>query len=82
MDEEGYISIVDREKYMYISENVYPAGVEKVFFTHSKVLDVAIIGVPDQKRGEVGKAYAVRKPGTTMEAGEILNFLGGKSGQL
>ena len=83
MDEEGYVYIVDREKDMYISggENVYPAEIEKVFFAHSKIFDVAVVGVPDAKWGEVGKAFIVLKPGETMTEEEALKFLKGKVGK-
>lgn len=76
-DKEGYLYIVDRERDMYISggENVYPAEIEKVLFTHPKVLDVAIIGVPDGKWGEVGKAYLVLKPGERMNEEEAIAYL-------
>jgi fatty-acyl-CoA synthase len=79
-DEEGYYYIVDREKDMYISggENIYPAEIEKVLHTHPKIFDVGIVGVPDEKWGEVGKAYVVLKPGETMGNGEIFEFLKGK----
>ncbi len=79
-DEEGYIYIVDREKDMYISggENVYPAEIEKIFFTHPKIFDVAIIGVPDERWGEVGKAIIVLKPGECMDPEEVLEFIRGK----
>jgi fatty-acyl-CoA synthase len=82
-DEEGYIYIVDRESDMYISggENVYPAEIEKIFFTHPKVLDAGVVGVPDEKWGEVGKAYVVLKPGETMTEEEALKFLRGKVGK-
>ena len=80
MDEEGYIYIVDREKDMYVSggENVYPAEIEKVLHTHSKIFDAGIVGVPDEKWGEVGKAFIVLKPGETMGNGEVFEFLKGK----
>ncbi len=79
-DEEGYFFIVDREKDMYISggENVYPAEVEKVIHSHPKVFDVAIVGVPDEKWGEVGKAYIALKPEEAMGSEEIFEFLKGK----
>ena len=82
-DEEGYIYIVDRERDMYISggENVYPAEVEKVFFSHPKVFDVGVIGVPHEKWGEVGKVYIVLKPSETMAEEEALRFLRGKLGK-
>jgi fatty-acyl-CoA synthase len=82
-DEEGYIYIVDRERDMYISggENVYPAEIEKVLHTHPKIIDVGILGVPDEKWGEVGKAFIVLKPGETMNSAEIFEFLKGKVAQ-
>jgi fatty-acyl-CoA synthase len=80
MDEEGYIYIVDREKDIYVSggENVYPAEIEKVLHTHPKIFDAGIVGVPDEKWGEVGKAFIVLKPGETMGNGEVFEFLKGK----
>ena len=83
MDEEGYIYIIDREKDMYISggENVYPAEIEKVLHTHPKIFDAGIVGVPDEKWGEVGKAFIVLKPGEALSNGEIFEFLKGKVAQ-
>jgi fatty-acyl-CoA synthase len=62
-DAEGYYYIVDRKKNMYISggENVYPAEVERVLYTHEAVAEAAVIGVPDAQWGEVGKAFVVLK---------------------
>jgi len=79
-DAEGYISIVDREKDMYISggENIYPAEIEKALHAHPKIFDVGIVGVPDKKWGEVGKASIVLKSGETMNEGEVFEFLRGK----
>ncbi|OGQ13845.1 MAG: hypothetical protein A2026_10020 [Deltaproteobacteria bacterium RBG_19FT_COMBO_46_12] len=79
-DEEGYVYIIDREKDMYISggENVYPAEIEKVLHTHPKIFDAGIVGVPDEKWGEVGKAFIILKPGETMNNGEAFEFLKGK----
>jgi fatty-acyl-CoA synthase len=78
-DEEGYIYLVDRKADMYISggENVYPAEIEKVLHTHPKIFDAGIIGIPDEKWGEVGKAFIVLKPGETIGNGEVLEFLKG-----
>ena len=58
VDEDGYIYVVDRKKDMIISggENIYPAEVEKVLGEHPKIQDVAVIGMPDEKWGEVGHA--------------------------
>ncbi len=61
MDEEGYFYIVDRAKDMYRSggENVYPAEVEKILLNHPKISQVAIIGVNDDKWGEVGMVFVI-----------------------
>ncbi|GAB2505719.1 acyl-CoA synthetase [Nocardiopsis aegyptia] len=60
-DEDGYVRIVDRVKDMYISggENVYPAEVENVLHEHPDIADCAVIGVPDDRWGEVGHAVVV-----------------------
>ncbi|HDP24126.1 MAG TPA: long-chain fatty acid--CoA ligase [Deltaproteobacteria bacterium] len=80
MDEEGYFYIVDRAKDMYRSggENVYPAEIEKILVTHPKVSMAAIIGVPDEKWGEVGMAFIVPMAGEKLTEREILEFLKGK----
>lgn len=74
MDEEGYIYIKDRIKNMFISggENVYPAEIEKELSNHENVSQVAIVGVPDPKWGEVGKAFIVAKNKTNTE--ELVDF--------
>jgi fatty-acyl-CoA synthase len=76
-DEEGYFYIVDRKKDMFISggENVYPAEIEKVLYTHPAVHMCAVIGLPDPKWGEIGLAGVVLKPGTSASEEEILAFL-------
>lgn len=63
-DEQGFFTLVDRWKDMYISggENVYPAEVEAVLAEMPGVLEVAVVGVADQKWGEVGSAYLVLSP--------------------
>jgi fatty-acyl-CoA synthase len=77
MDEDGYVYIVDRKKNMFISggENVYPAEVEKALFSHPAVLDVAVIGIPDKKWGEAGKAFIEPKEGQSITTDEIRAFL-------
>jgi len=74
MDAEGFIYIVDRWKDMYISggENVYPAEVENVLFQLPQVADAAIIGVPNERWGEVGMAIVVRKSDQALEEGDII----------
>ncbi|MFN3953293.1 MAG: AMP-binding protein [Pararhodobacter sp.] len=64
-DADGYYTIIDRIKDMYISggENVYPAEVERVLITHPDVLEAAVVGVPDTRWGEVGAAFLIARPG-------------------
>jgi fatty-acyl-CoA synthase len=76
LDEDGYLYIHDRVKDMIISggENVYPAEVESAIFGHPDVLEVAVIGVPDDKWGEAVKAVCVPKPGATIDPENIINW--------
>ncbi|MHA3964282.1 MAG: acyl-CoA synthetase [Candidatus Thorarchaeota archaeon SMTZ1-45] len=75
-DDEGYYYVVDRVKDMFISggENVYPREIEKVLEQHPKIAEVQVIGVPDPKWGEVGRAVVVLKPEQEASEEEILNF--------
>ena len=75
-DEENYFYVVDRKKNMFISggENVYPAEIEKFLYTHNSIKEVAVIGVPDSKWGEVGKAFVVIKNNEQLSREEIINF--------
>ncbi len=68
MDEGQYFFIVDRKKDMYISggENIYPAEIEQVIYRHPAVELCAVVGVPDPKWGEVGKAFVVVKSGQVL----------------
>ncbi len=79
-DEDGYFYVVDRLKDVIISggENVYPAEVEDVLYHHPDVADVAVIGVPDQRWGEVGRAVVARTPDAQATEWEILDFLHGR----
>src|SRR5690606_30127918 len=72
----GYLYIHDRVKDMIVSggENVYPAEVENVLMKHPGIADVAVIGVPDDRWGEVGKAMVVRAEGQDPTEAEILGF--------
>jgi len=76
-DDEGYFYIVDRKKDMFISggENVYPAEIEKVLYQHPAVHMCAVIGLPDAKWGEVGKACVVLKSNQTATEEELLRLM-------
>ena len=73
-DEESYCFIVDRAKDMIISggENIYSVQVEEAIAKHDAVLEVAVIGVPDDEWGESVKAFVVLKPGRTASEAEII----------
>jgi acyl-CoA synthetase (AMP-forming)/AMP-acid ligase II len=74
MDGEGYIYVTDRIKDMIISggENIYPAEIERVMAEHPLLQDVAVIGVPDERWGEVPKAVVVAVPGATIDTEQLL----------
>jgi HIP---CoA ligase len=76
LDARGYLTITDRLKDMYICGgfNVYPAEVEQALARLEGVADSAVIGVPDARLGEVGKAYLVLRPGHALAAGDVLAF--------
>jgi fatty-acyl-CoA synthase len=80
VDERGHYRIVDRTKDMYISggENVYPAEVEAAIFEHPAVAEAAVVGVPDEKWGEVGRAFVVPVPGAVLRTTDIPAFLRGR----
>ncbi len=75
VDDDGFYYIVDRWKDMYISggENVYPAEVENVIYQLEGIVEVAVIGVPDDKWVEVGRAIVVRQDGVDIDDVRILN---------
>jgi fatty-acyl-CoA synthase len=76
-DEDGYYFIVGRRKEMYISggENIYPVEIEEILYKHPSIDLAAVIGVPDEKWGEVGKAFLTIKPGKSLSQEEIRNYL-------
>lgn len=79
-DDDGYVTIVDRLKDMYVSggENVYPAEVEDVLFTHPDVAECAVIGVPDERWGEVGLALVVPRGDAEPTPDELASHLDGR----
>jgi fatty-acyl-CoA synthase len=79
-DKRGLLYITGRESDMYISggSNVYPREVEEVLLTHPSVAEVAIVGMPDAKWGEVGIAVVVARPGYIGDAASLLLHLEGK----
>lgn len=80
MDEDSYLNIVGRIKDMIIrgGENVYPREIEEFLYTHSKVRDVQVIGVPDAKYGEEIMAYIQLQPGEQATTEEIREFCRGQ----
>ena len=76
VDEAGNLRITDRLKDMYICGgfNVYPAEIEQVLARLDGVAEVAVIGVPDERLGEVGKAFVVAKPGADLDEAAVIGF--------
>ncbi|MBD0841373.1 o-succinylbenzoate--CoA ligase [Streptomyces sp. TRM68416] len=80
VDEEGYVFVVDRIKDMIISggENIYPAEIEDLLLAHPDIAECAVIGVPDDKWGEVPRAVVVPREGATPDPDEVLASLAGR----
>ena len=76
MDENGYIDITDRKKDLYICGGfiVYPAEVEATMLTHPEVGQVAVVGMPDDRLGEVGCAFVVPATGTQPASSELIDW--------
>jgi long-chain acyl-CoA synthetase len=76
MDAEGYVYIVDRIKDTIIcgGYNIYPKEVEDVIYAHPAVLDVAVVGVADEAKGEIPKACVVLKPEATATTAELERY--------
>ncbi|MEL6256216.1 MAG: AMP-binding protein [Bacteroidota bacterium] len=79
MDEDGYFNIVGRIKDMVIrgGENVYPREIEEFLYSHPKISDVQVIGVPDKKYGEEIMAWVKLKEGESMEPDEVKEYCKG-----
>jgi fatty-acyl-CoA synthase len=80
VDDEGYLRIVDRLKDMFISggENVYPAEVEQAIHTHPSIAECAVVGVPDERWGEVGRAVVTLQEGAALTEAELIAHLEGR----
>ncbi|GGC98215.1 AMP-binding protein [Pontibacillus salipaludis] len=80
MDEKGYVEITGRIKDMIIrgGENIYPREVEEFIYTHPDILDVQVIGVPDEKYGEELMAWVIVKEGRELSKDQLISFCQGK----
>ncbi|HTV94979.1 MAG TPA: FadD3 family acyl-CoA ligase [Steroidobacteraceae bacterium] len=76
IDEQGYLSITDRKKDLYIvgGFNCYPAEIEKILCAHPSIAQAAVVGIEDERMGEVGKAFVVLKPGHGAEPASIIEW--------
>jgi acyl-CoA synthetase (AMP-forming)/AMP-acid ligase II len=76
LDERGNLRITDRLKDMYVvgGFNAYPAEIEQVLATHPAVAESAVVGVPDERLGEVGKAFVVARPGASVDPDDVVAF--------
>ena len=76
LDEEGILSITDRKKDMIIMSGwkIYPTEVENVIIQHPAIADVAVFGVPDERKGEVPVAAVVFKPGSSLTDSELESY--------
>jgi long-chain acyl-CoA synthetase len=75
-DEDGYFYVVDRKKHVINTAgyNVYPREVEELLFEHEAVADAAVVGIPDDRRGETVKAFVVKAPDADVTADELKQF--------
>src|SRR5206468_490823 len=76
MDDEGYVNIVGRSKDMIIrgGENIYPREIEEFLYTHPKIRDVQVIGVPDDKYGEAVMAWVILRPDQNATEEDLRSF--------
>lgn len=79
-DADGYYYVLGRKKEMFISggENVYPVEVEAALQAHPAVLEAAVVGVPDARWGEVGRAFVVARRGARLSPAQLAEFLNGR----
>ena len=76
LDEDGRLRITDRKKEMFITGgfNCYPAEIERLMAANEAIAQVAVIGVPDERMGEVGRAYVIRRPGSEATEEDIISW--------
>ena len=76
LDDDGFVTITGRKKDLIISagENIYPREIEEALAQHPKVKEVAVIGVKDEVRGEVPKAFVIAREGVQLEEKELRSF--------
>jgi acyl-CoA synthetase (AMP-forming)/AMP-acid ligase II len=76
MDERGYLRITDRKKDMFIvgGLNAYPAEIENILLGNVKVAQAAVVGVPDERMGEVGVAFVIPRPGEELTPAEVIEW--------
>ncbi|WP_257298759.1 long-chain fatty acid--CoA ligase [Haloarchaeobius sp. FL176] len=75
-DEDGFYYVVDREKHMIVSGgyNIYPREVEELLFEHPDIAEAAVVGIPDERRGETVKAFVVKTPDSDLTADEVREY--------
>ncbi len=80
LDSDGYLYVVDRKQDLIITggANIYPVEIEEVLYTHPAVALAAVIGIPDDVKGELAKAFIVLKEGMTVTREDIIDFVRGK----
>ena len=76
MDEDGYVKIVGRSKDMVIrgGENIYPVEIENYLYRHPKIRDVQVVGIPDERYGEVLAAWIIAKEPNSLTEEEVKQF--------
>ncbi|MFD7291925.1 FadD3 family acyl-CoA ligase [Streptomyces sp. NPDC059897] len=76
LDEDGHLTLTGRSKEMFVvgGFNVYPAEIEQLLSRHDTVAEAAVIGVPDDRLGEVGRAYVTLRPGAETTPAELTGF--------
>ena len=78
--EDGFLTLVDRSKDMLVSgaENVYPVEIENVLYEHEAAAECAVLGIPNQRWGEVPAAHVVLSPGASIPEDKLIEFCASK----